>query len=83
MNFEKIREMWEKDSIINDVKLDEESLRIPQLHSKYLNLYSDYIMLKEKYELEQKIILRELWEYYSGKSEKPFELKLLKQDISE
>ena len=81
MNFEKIREMWEKDSIINDVKLDEESLRIPQLHSKYLNLYSDYIMLKEKYELEQKIILRELWEYYSGKSEKPFELKLLKQDI--
>lgn len=81
MNFEKIREMWEKDSVINDVKLDEESLRIPQLHSKYLNLYSDYIMLKEKYELEQKIILRELWEYYSGKSEKPFELKLLKQDI--
>ena len=81
ISLETLQEMWEKDSIINDVKLDEESLRIPQLHSKYLNLYSDYIMLKEKYELEQKIILRELWEYYSGKSEKPFELKLLKQDI--
>lgn len=81
MNFEKIREMWGKDSIINDTKLDEEALRIPQLHSKYLNLYSDYIMLKEKYEMEQKVLLRELWEYYSGKAEHPFEIKLLKQDI--
>ena len=31
--------------------------------------------------MEQKIIVRELWEYYSGKSEIPFEIKLLKQDI--
>lgn len=73
--------MWSEDSVINDSKLDSESLRIPQLHSKYLNLYSDYIILKEKYEMEQKIIVRELWEYYSGKSEIPFEIKLLKQDI--
>jgi hypothetical protein len=81
MNFEQIQKMWSEDSVINDSKLDSESLRIPQLHSKYLNLYSDYIILKEKYEMEQKIIVRELWEYYSGKSEIPFEIKLLKQDI--
>jgi hypothetical protein len=81
MNFEQIQNMWSEDSVINDSKLDSESLRIPQLHSKYLNLYSDYIILKEKYEMEQKIIVRELWEYYSGKSEIPFEIKLLKQDI--
>ena len=28
-----------------------------------------------------KILKKEKWEYYSGKSEKPFELKILRQDI--
>jgi len=81
MNFDAIKLMWEKDSIIDDMELDKESLKIPQLHAKYLNLYSDYILLKEKAELDQKKILKERWEYYDGKSDIPFDTKLLKQDI--
>jgi Recombination, repair and ssDNA binding protein UvsY len=81
MNFDDIKLMWEKDSKIDDTELDTESLKIPQLHSKYLNLYSDYILIKEKTESEQKLIIRQLWEYYSGKTDEPFDIKLLKQDI--
>jgi hypothetical protein len=81
MNFDAIKLMWEKDSIIDDMELDKESLKIPQLHAKYLNLYSDYILLKEKAELDQKKVLKERWEYYDGKSDIPFDTKLLKQDI--
>lgn len=81
MNFDDIKLMWEKDSKIDDTELDTESLKIPQLHSKYLNLYSDYILIKEKTESEQKIIIRQLWEYYSGKGDEPFDIKLLKQDV--
>lgn len=81
MNFDDIKSMWERDSKIDDTELDTEALKIPQLHSKYLNLHSDYTLLKEKAEADQKKIIRELWEYYSGKSEEPFHIKLLKQDV--
>lgn len=81
MNFDEIKLMWERDSKIDDVELDKESLKIPQLHSKYLNLYSDYQLLKEKAEFEQKIINKQLWEFYTGKSEITCDLKILKQDV--
>ena len=35
MNLEQIQEMWEKDSKIDPDNLHDESLKIPQLHSKY------------------------------------------------
>lgn len=82
MNFDDIKSMWERDSKIDDTELDTEALKIPQLHSKYLNLHSDYQLLKEKAESDQKKIIRELWEFYSGKSEEPFHIKLLKQDVA-
>lgn len=81
MNFDDIKLMWEKDSKIDDTELDIEALKIPQLHSKYLNLYSDFNLIKEKAEGDHKKIIRELWEFYSGKSEEPFHIKLLKQDV--
>ena len=81
MNFDDIKLMWEKDCKIDDTELDTEALKIPQLHSKYLNLYSDYNLIKEKTEAEQKVIIRDLWEHYSGKGDEPFDIKLLKQDL--
>ena len=38
-------------------------------------------MLSKQADAEYKKLLRHKWEYYSGKSEKPFELKVLRQDI--
>ena len=36
MNIDEIHELWSKDSKIDQDELAEESLKTPQLHSKYL-----------------------------------------------
>ncbi len=67
--------------------LDQESIKIPQLHSKYLNFLSDVRLIKIKKEQDYKRMLREKFEYYTGKADtevyrqKPFDLKILKQDV--
>ena len=40
MNLEKIQEMWQRDSVIDPDNLHDESLKIPQLHSKYYTVYN-------------------------------------------
>jgi hypothetical protein len=83
-----IKSQWAEDSVMDRELLDEESLKIPQLHSKYLNYLSDVKLLKIKKEQEYKTLIREKFEYYTGKAEphvyqeKPFDLKILKQDLA-
>ena len=48
MSIEKIQEMWERDSVIDPDNLHDESLKIPQLHSKYYTLYNTITLLREK-----------------------------------
>ena len=43
MNLETLNDMWEKDSQLNDEKLDHDSLAIPKLHAKYLRLYNNSV----------------------------------------
>ena len=82
-----IKDEWRKDCIIDEDILDHESLKIPQVHSKYLNYISDARLIKIKKEHEYKKLLRDKYEYYTGKSDsevykiKPFDLKILKQDV--
>ena len=38
MNLETLNDMWEKDSQLNDEKLDHDSLEIPKLHAKFKTL---------------------------------------------
>ena len=40
MKIEEIMDMWGEDSHIDDKDLDNESLKIPNLHQKYLDIYS-------------------------------------------
>jgi hypothetical protein len=83
-----IKSQWAEDSKIDRELLDEESLKIPQLHSKYLNYLSDVKLLKIKKDQEYKTLIREKFEYYTGKSDpkiyqdNPFDLKILKQDLA-
>ena len=83
-----VQHEWTIDSKIDPELLDEESIKIPQLHSKYLKYLSDVKLLKFKKEMEYRVLLREKFEYYTGKAdeevykEKPFDLKILKQDLS-
>ena len=90
MRFDDIRQMVEKDMVIDDSELDLESLKIPQLHNKYLNLFHDERILLRKLEVERRELIRDKWEFYSGKMSEeeltrrgwePFQLKVLKQDL--
>ena len=46
----KIQAMWEKDSHIDPDNLHDESLKIPQLHSKYYTLYNTITLLERRQE---------------------------------
>ncbi len=87
MNLEEIQEIWKKDSKIDEVMLDESSLRIPQLHQKYLTLLSEFTLLLRKKRQELKTLHHRKWLYYSGKAtpeeyeDKPFPYKVIKSDI--
>ena len=48
MNLEQIQDMWEKDSKIDPDNLHDESLKVPQLHSKYYTLYNTITLLRER-----------------------------------
>tara|TARA_Y100000114_G_C11698100_1_gene297046 strand:+ start:397 stop:825 length:429 start_codon:yes stop_codon:yes gene_type:complete len=87
MDLEQLQEQADKDLKINDTELDLESLKTPQLHNKYLKYLNKFKLLLTRSEDELKNITKDKWEYYTGKSDpavyqaKPFNLKILKQDV--
>lgn len=90
MNLSELRAMVAEDMAIDDTELDIESLRTPQLHNKYLNLFHDEKLRRVKLEEEYKKLLRLKWEYYTGKMDsetldemgwEPFQLNVLRTDI--
>tara|TARA_Y100001963_G_scaffold77938_1_gene108000 strand:+ start:2787 stop:3215 length:429 start_codon:yes stop_codon:yes gene_type:complete len=86
MNLEKIQEMWQKDSVIDPDNLHDESLKIPQLHSKYYTLYNTITLLREKANKTYKEIRLERHNYYTGKApadvyvQDPFPYKVREKD---
>jgi hypothetical protein len=90
MDIMRIREMATGDLPINDEKLDIESLSIPQLHGKYLNIYQDEKIVLHGLKIEYRKLKKLNWEYYTGKLDQEtlkkynweqFDLKILRQDI--
>ena len=86
MNLEKIQEMWQKDSVIDPDNLHDESLKIPQLHSKYYVIYNTITLLREKARTQYTKIKLERYNYYTGKAEPevyaedPFPYKVREKD---
>ena len=86
MNLEKIQEMWEKDSQIDPDNLHDESLKIPQLHSKYYTIYNTITLLREKARESYAKVRLERYNYYTGKAtaevyaEEPFPYKVREKD---
>jgi hypothetical protein len=64
-----IKTMWDKDSQIDIDNLHDESLKIPQLHSKYYDIYNNLVLLKTKAKQQKNNIRHERYEYYSGKAD--------------
>ena len=56
MDIESLLKMWETDSKIDDVNLDDTSINSAKLHSKYLELFSHVKLRLKKKELELKMV---------------------------
>ena len=86
MNLEQIQEMWEKDARIDPDNLHDESLKIPQLHSKYYTIYNTITLLREKARESYNRIRLERHNYYTGKApaetyvDEPFPYKVREKD---
>jgi len=90
MNFDKIKEMAEKDLAIDDTELGNESTRIPQLHNKYLVIFHDERLVLRKAQADYRTLRKDKWEYYTGKMSperltelgwQPFQAKILRNDL--
>ena len=87
MTLDEIQEMWKRDAVIDDVMLDTASLKIPQLHSKYITLHNEYSLLLKKAKQEQNKIVHLRTLYYSGRGtpdmyeDSPFDHKLIRSEV--
>ena len=90
MNLSDIREMATQDAVIDGTELGKESIRIPQLHNKYLILLQDEKFALQRLNVEYFHMKRLKWEYYTGKMDKEtldelgwdtFQLNILKKDL--
>lgn len=77
----------EKDSVIEETKLDSESLNISRLHAKYNRYYADEMMRLKSYQYDYYSTKKERMEYYLGKADdevyikEPLDYKVLKTDV--
>jgi len=92
MKFEELQYQWTLDCEMDETELSHESIKIPQLHNKYLIFYSnEKLKFKEIKYLFAGLIKRKR-DYYSGRMTaeeleaadwEPFQYKLLKADVQE
>ena len=70
MELEKIMSMWEEDAHIDDKDLDNESLNIPNVHQKYLDIYSKEKRKLSDLETHWKVLFQQRWEAVISKNGK-------------
>ena len=86
INLDKIQSMWQEDCKIDIDHMHEESIKVPQLHSKYHEILNNLILLRTKAQKIQKSVRHERYEYYSGKADpdvyerEPFPKKVRDKD---
>ena len=86
INLDKIQSMWQEDCKIDIDNMHEESIKVPQLYSKYHEILNNLILLRTKAQKIQKNVRHERYEYYSGKADpevyekEPFPKKVRDKD---
>ena len=86
INLDKIQSMWQEDCKIDIDNMHEDSIKVPQLHSKYHEILNNLILLRTKAQKIQKSVRHERYEYYSGKADpevyekEPFPKKVRDKD---
>ena len=92
MKFEEIQKLWSGDCHIDETELSQESVKIPQLHNKYLILFHDERLKLRTMKFDHSKLLKVKREYFSGRMDateleaydwEPFQYKLLKADVQE
>ena len=90
MNLEDIRQMVNNDVEMDKTELDLESMKTPQLHNKYLIIFSNEKLILGKLKSDFNILKKNKWLYYTGKLSQEqlddfgwetFDLNILKSDI--
>ena len=64
---ETVLKMWEKDSEVDRTEPSKELIRVPLLHSKYLNILINHRMASKKANFDYLKLKKLKWEYYTGK----------------
>tara|TARA_B100001113_G_scaffold342429_1_gene328595 strand:- start:1856 stop:2293 length:438 start_codon:yes stop_codon:yes gene_type:complete len=91
LKLEEIQELWNRDREIDISELATESIRIPQIHDKYLKIYVDEKIKLRKLQLNLAKISKMKSDYYSGRMSqeeldrlewKPFLVKVLKGEVN-
>ena len=92
MKFEEIQKLWTSDCNIDETELAQESVKIPQLHNKYLILYSNEKLRLKTQRFEHSKLVKLKKEYFGGRMSQeeleavdwePFQYKLLKADVEQ
>ena len=92
MKFEEIQKLWSGDCEIDETELSQESVKIPQLHNKYLIIFHDERLRLRTMRFDHSKLLKVKREYFSGRMDEteleaydwePFQYKLLKADVQE
>ena len=90
MNLENLKTEVKKDLTIDKTDLASESIRIPQIHNKYLNFLMNDRLSLSKFDSDLVKLRHKKWLYYTGKMSQeelddlgwdPFDLTVLKTDI--
>ena len=90
MTLDQIMEEWRIDAPVDSTELGGASLKIPELHSKYLKIYFDERRKLKACEFQSKELSLKKYEYYNGKMSQeeldelnwePFMKRLMKNEI--
>jgi hypothetical protein len=90
MTLDQIMDAWREDSSVDSTELGIESLKIPELHSKYLKIYFDERRKLKALEFQSKELSLKKYEYYNGKMSQeeldelnwePFMKRLMKNEV--
>jgi hypothetical protein len=90
MNLKEIRTMAEIDLKMDETALEVESMKTPQIHNKYLIIFTDEKLIFGKMKSDMYRLKKDKWLYYTGKMSQEeldeygwdtFDLNILKSDI--
>jgi hypothetical protein len=69
-NLEQVLKNWETDAQMDQTEPSKELLRIPLLHSKYLNMLTKHKIASKKAHFDYLRMRKIKWEYFTGKLSK-------------